>query len=217
MTRNSCTKVSWGLITAWFLTSLTLSAFEVFKNNAARLGISVGVAALTPIFLFFVWFGSSAGFREFVLSLDPRMLTIAHTWRTGGFVFLVLFTFGILPGIFAIPAGAGDMLIGLTAPFVAWKLAGGADRNRFILWQSLGILDLVTAVSLGTTAQLITPHAVGMQAMTVLPLSMIPTFAVPLLIIFHAICVAQARQWPERSYSRVGRVPGSSAVADGRV
>jgi hypothetical protein len=32
--------------------------------------------------------------------------------------------------------------------------------------------------------------------MTVLPLSLIPTFAVPLLFILHFICIAQALRWP---------------------
>lgn len=31
--------------------------------------------------------------------------------------------------------------------------------------------------------------------MTVLPLSLISTFGVPLMIILHVICIAQARQW----------------------
>jgi hypothetical protein len=51
------------------------------------------------------------------------------------------------------------------------------------------------AVSLGTTAILISPHSVSMVAMTVLPLSLVPTFLVPLFLIFHVICIAQARAW----------------------
>jgi hypothetical protein len=31
--------------------------------------------------------------------------------------------------------------------------------------------------------------------MTVLPLSLVPTFLVPLFLIFHVICIAQARNW----------------------
>jgi len=53
------------------------------------------------------------------------------------------------------------------------------------------------AVTLGTTARLISPHAVATSAMTVLPLSLIPTFAVPLLLIVHIICIAQVRRWSE--------------------
>jgi hypothetical protein len=101
---------------------------------------------------------------------------------------------GVLPAIFAFPAGYGDIVIGATAAFAAWKLAEPAHRTGFILWQLLGITDLVTAVGLGTTT-LLDPHGVPMVAMTVVPLSLIPTFLVPLFFIFHIICIAQARTW----------------------
>jgi hypothetical protein len=35
--------------------------------------------------------------------------------------------------------------------------------------------------------------------MTVLPLSLIPTFLVPMFLIFHVICIAQARAWEDVS------------------
>lgn len=212
MTKANYQKLSWAMIAAWFLASLTLSALHVFSNASGRIGLSVAIAAVAPILLFLFSFNSSAGFRDFVVSVNPRILTAVQTWRIGGFVFLVLFALGVLPGVFAIPAGAGDVLIGATATFVAWNLADGAHRRGFIRWQALGILDLVTAVSLGTTARFISPNAAGIQVMTVLPLSMVPTFFVPLLLIFHVICIAQARRWPERGYSHVGGAVRSPAA-----
>jgi hypothetical protein len=125
-----------------------------------------------------------------------------HSWRIAGFTFLALYAAGILPGIFALPAGWGDIAIGATAPVAAIKLANFSRRRGFIFWQILGIVDLVTAVALGTLARLISPQGVTTGALTVLPLSLIPTFAVPLLIILHVICIAQARGWEERQYSR---------------
>ena len=67
------------------------------------------------------------------------------------------------------------------------------------------------AFTLGTIARLISPDGVGTGVMTVLPLSLIPTFAVPLLIMLHVLCIAQARQWTERQYSHVGEQLSSSA------
>jgi hypothetical protein len=40
--------------------------------------------------------------------------------------------------------------------------------------------------------------------MTVLPLSLIPAFAVPLLMMLHIICIAQARQWRAGVDAQVG-------------
>jgi hypothetical protein len=48
--------------------------------------------------------------------------------------------------------------------------------------------------------------------MTVLPLSLIPTFAVPLLFILHVICIAQARRWSEQPRAHVGGQIGSLAA-----
>jgi hypothetical protein len=188
-------KLNAGIIAAWFLFALSASALHWFKNDANRIGGAVALAALTPLVLFALWLAASPTFRQFALSLDVRMLTVAHTWRLLGFTFLVSQARGILPAIFALPAGYGDMAIGATATLVAWKLANPSRRRSFILWQALGITDLVLAVSLGTTARLLSPHSISMVAMTVLPLSLIPTFLVPLFLIFHVICIAQASSW----------------------
>ena len=201
-------KLTTGLIATWFLFALSASALQWFRNDANRIGIAVAFAAVTPILLFALWFSTSDKFRLFALSLDPQILTLAQSWRIVGFTFLLLEARGILPAIFASPAGYGDMAIGMTATFAAWKLANPARRNSFILWQMLGMADLITAVSLGTTARLLSPDGPSMVAMTVLPLSLIPTFLVPLFFILHVICIAQARAWKGASHQT-----GSSITA----
>jgi len=184
------------LIAVWFVFALSASALHVFKTDL--LPVALGLAVTIPIVAFLLWFATSAAFRQFALSLNPRTLTFVQSWRIAGFTFLVLYAAGILPGVFALPAGGGDIAIGATAPLVAVKLANFNHRRGFIFWQILGISDLVMAVTLGTIARLISPDGVGTGVMTVLPLSLIPTFAVPLLIMLHVICIAQARQWTER-------------------
>ena len=188
-------KLTLGLITVWFLAALSASALYMFRTDANRIGVAVAVAAITPIAIFSLWFAASEAFRRFALSLNPRILTSVQSWRTIGFTFVLLEAHRVLPAIFALAAGYGDMFIGSSAFLVAWKLADPGHRGAFIFWQALGILDLVTAVSLGTTAHLLSPHSIPMVAMTVLPLSLIPTFLVPLFTILHLICIAQARTW----------------------
>jgi hypothetical protein len=192
-------KFTAGLIVAWFIFALSASALHLFENQSQRVGIAVAVAALTPIVVFFLWFASSENFRRFALSLNPRILTLAQSWRIVGFTFVLLQAQSLLPAIFALPAGYGDMLIGATATLVAWQLSTPGHRNSFIVWQALGITDLIVAVSLGTTARLIAPHGPSMLPMTVLPLSLVPTFLVPLFLIFHVICIAQAKSWKSAS------------------
>jgi hypothetical protein len=192
-------KLATGIMVAWFLFALTASALHLFKNDANRIGLAVAIAALVPIVVFSLWFAASDSFRHFVLSFNPQILTSVQAFRLVGFTFVLLEARSVLPAVFAFPAGYGDMLIGATAAFVAWKLANPAHRKSFVLWQLLGLADLLNAVSVGTTAGLISPQGPTMAAMTVLPLSLIPTFLVPLFLILHIICIAQARSWKEAS------------------
>jgi uncharacterized membrane protein len=157
---------------------------------------------MIPVATFALWFATSAGFREFALSLNPRTLTLVQSWRIAGFTFLALYAAGLLPGVFALPAGWGDIAIGATAPLVAMKLADFHHRRGFIVWQMLGIFDLVNAVGMGTLARWISPHGVPTQVMTGLPMSLIPTFAVPLFFVLHLLCIAQARRWNEREHAQ---------------
>jgi hypothetical protein len=192
-----------GLIGSWFVISLLTSALHAYRAAPSQPPVALGLAVVIPIVFFLVWFANSRGFRDYVLSLDARTLTFVHSWRVAGFVFLVLYSYGVLPGIFALPAGWGDIIIGATAALVAKWLADPEHRRSFIAWQALGILDLLLAVTLGATSSLIDPRAVPTSPLTVLPLSLIPTFGVPLMIILHVICIAQARQWLAHP-SRVG-------------
>lgn len=189
-------KLSVGLLAAWFVFSLSSSALHLYRNAPNTPPIAFGIAVVTPIALFLVWFRSSPGFRQFVLSLSPLTLTLVQTLRTAGIVFLALATYKILPAFFAWPAGWGDIAVGVTAPFAALWLANPKHRRSFIFWQVLGIYDLVQAVALGALAGVIDPHGIPTGAMTVLPMSYIPTFAVPVFFILHIICIAQARRWP---------------------
>src|SRR6202140_4879174 len=195
-------KLTTGIIIAWFLFALSASALHLFQNASNRVGAGVGIAALLPIIVFALWFAVSESFRRFGMSLNPRILTSVQVWRLLGFTFVLLEARGVLPAVFALPAGYGDMAIGATAAFVAWKLAEPAQRTSFIVWQILGILDLVIAVSTGTTAAWLSPQGPSTAPMTVLPLSLIPTFLVPLFVMLHIICIAQARTWriaPQRA------------------
>ena len=118
---NKYGKLTTGIIIAWFIFALSASALHLFENQSQRVGLAVAIAALTPIAIFFTRFLSSANFRQFTLSLNPQILTFAQTWRVIGFTFVLLEAHSVLPAIFALPAGYGDMAIGVTATLVAWN------------------------------------------------------------------------------------------------
>jgi hypothetical protein len=201
---NFAKLTSW-LIAAWLVLTLTASALHLYVNNPNDPPLPLGLAAITPLALFLVWFAVSKSFRQFTMSLNPRVLTWVQTWRIGGYVFLVLAAYRILPDSFALPAGLGDMTIGATAVFAGLKLAFPEHRKSFIAWQLLGMADLVAAIALGTLSRLIDPSGISTGPMTVLPMSFIPTFVVPLCLMLHVICIAQATQWSAIPRTAIGQ------------
>src|SRR5205807_54006 len=126
---------------------------------------------------------------------------LVQSVRIAGIMFLALATYKILPAYFALSAGWGDIIVGATAPFAAMWLANPAHRKGFIFWQLLGITDLVNALTLAALPGVIDPHGISTAAMTVLPMSYIPTFAVPVFLILHIISIAQARRWRANDFA----------------
>jgi hypothetical protein len=101
---------------------------------------------------------------------------------------------------FALPAGAGDVIVGL----LALGIGIGAFRGRQLRsrtvprWNLLGVADLVIAL---TTGFLTTPSPLQKFAfdhpnelISVFPMVLIPTFLVPLAILLHVISLIQLRR-----------------------
>lgn len=127
-----------------------------------------------------------ASLRQWVDALDLRRLVLLHTTRFVGIAFLVLHHRGELPYAFAIPAGIGDIAIAALALPLAFAPLGHSTRRRAILiWNTAGLCDLLFVIATAIRLMLADPTA--MRAMTELPLSLVPTFLVPLLLATHVI------------------------------
>lgn len=166
------------------------------------LGIAIGFTA--PLLLFLAWMRLSPSFREFVLSLDLRLIAGMQAWRFAGMGFLSLYAHNVLPGVFALPAGLGDMAIGVAAPWIILSLLRQPDfatSNAFRRWNLLGILDLVVAISIGAVNATLTtgaPGEISTGPMGTLPLLLIPAFLVPLFFMLHIAALLQSRQLKHR-------------------
>ncbi|MDQ3726875.1 MAG: hypothetical protein M3307_01400 [Thermoproteota archaeon] len=119
------------------------------------------------------------------------LLIAVHTWRIGGIAFLWGMTQGLLDPAFAIPAGVGDILIGVTAiPFAIFLWKGYSwSKYALVVWSVLGIADLVNAVTLGV----ITNPDFRTSTMAIFPWILIPTVAVPSALALHGIVLYRLR------------------------
>ena len=188
------------LLVVWLGLIVGLGATEAFVATPGTPPLRLLVVVLGPVIAFLIAYRMFAAVRAYALMIDLRFVTATQAWRFGGFAFLALYTYGVLPGYFAWPAGLGDMAIGAAAPWILLGLArepGFAASRRFITWNVLGILDLIVAVTAGAVVPLLFPNVVGAiptGAMTRLPLVLIPGFFVPGYLILHVIALAQARR-----------------------
>jgi len=188
------------LLAAWLLLVLCLGALGGFVGPRGTPPYPLAIAVAVPLLVFFGAVRLSPAFRDFVLSLDLRFIAGIQAWRWAGLGFLTLYAYNILPAVFALPAGLGDMAIGFVAPWVILSLVrrpAFAASAAFVRWNVLGILDLVVALSIGTvTATLATgaPGEITTAPMATLPLLLIPAFLVPLFLMLHTVALMQSRR-----------------------
>ncbi len=193
------------LLAAWLLLVVSLGAAGAFVGAIGKppLAIATGVAA--PLVLFFASLRLSPSLRAFVLSLDLRLIAGMQAWRWAGMGFIDLYAHKILPAVFALPAGLGDMAIGITAPWIVLALArqpGFAASATFIRWNVLGILDLVIAVGIAAVSTLGAtgaPGEISVAPMATLPLLVVPAFLVPFFVMLHTAALMQSRQLRSRT------------------
>lgn len=194
------------LLVVWFLAALLPSWFGIYRT--AWFGTpTIQYGLLIPIIAAVAFFRTSQTLRDVVEAVPQRLIVGVQLYRAEGLIFLILYATGHLPGIFAWPAGVGDILVGLLAPVVAAAYARQSPNAAKWLraWNILGIADLIVAVTIGF---LTSPSRLQMfaldapnQLIAAFPLVMIPVFLVPLSILLH---VASLKKLEETS-----RVPTS--------
>jgi hypothetical protein len=179
----------------WFAAAFLAGWADVFQRNVGEPPVKLAVAVGVPVLGVGVALLAVRRFRTWAEGLDLRLLVNLQGWRVLGFAFLVGYAQGVLPGAFAWPAALGDLAVGLAAPLVAVHMR----RPAFYGLMAAGIADFVLALALGVAnnigARGVLPDGTLSQAPIYdLPLSLIPTFAVPFLFVVHLLSLARARR-----------------------
>ncbi|HEV8341002.1 MAG TPA: hypothetical protein VGR30_01405 [Candidatus Binatia bacterium] len=196
---SSVTSVVVVVLATWLALVFLLGAGGAFVRPPGTPPFPILISFTAPIIFFLIAFWWSHAFREFVFAVDLRLATGIQAWRFAGLGFLALYAHGVLPGLFAWPAGLGDIAIGVTAPWVVLALIrrpSFAASKAFVVWNLLGISDLVVAVSTGALSSALALGVAGeitTAPMAQLPLVLIPAYFVPLFIMLHLTSLFQAR------------------------
>jgi hypothetical protein len=182
--------------TLWAAVAWTASINGVFRTGAfpvplLPLAIFLPVIVGAPLLLL------SKRVGLLLDAMPTTWLVALQLYRVFGSQWLAYWLRGLLPGLWALPAGTGDVLTGLFAVPAAIALATGTPEGRktAILWNIFGLADLAVAITLGMIIspgpfQLIVQNgpSIGLDGY---PNVLTPAFVVPGSILLHALSLRQ--------------------------
>jgi len=186
--------------------------FSLAKGGPAAIGVAVAL----PLIAALLARRRSAAVRELADGAPLPVLVGLNVGRLLGVQFVILYAMGRLPQTFALSAGLGDMLVGILAVPLALAIQrGAAGWQRYaLIWNVLGFLDLVTAITLGVGSSPGFPLRFMFEqpdsgSMGTLPWFLIPGFLVPVYLIMHLFMFT--RLLGTRAASGAQRLGGAAA------
>jgi hypothetical protein len=169
------------VLLGWLCFAVGLASW--FQNASAQ-AVALTVWTLTVLVLFACW--QITPIRVWALDIGLRWLVLFHVTRLfAGAYFLVLCQRSQLPCGFAKPAGWGDIVVAVLALAVIGATRSEFAKKLLLIWNMLGLIDIVFVVSSALRFGL--RNWQSMHALRELPLSLLPTFLVPLVIASHIL------------------------------
>jgi hypothetical protein len=202
-------------VIGWLLLSIALASADAYRAAADRIP-TIQFGILVPILIGGLLIWRSPRLARIIDAVPQHWLVGVQLYRTVGAIFLILYATGKMPGLFAWPAGLGDVLTGVLAPVVVIAYRRGPRENADLVfgWNLLGIADLVIAVTAGMLTspgpfQLFAfdlPNELASQ----FPLVLIPVFLVPVSVLLHLASLTKLRRGALRDNHRgeIARAPG---------
>ncbi len=187
-----------GVLVGWFAIAVTLAWFGAYQGASERVP-TIQYGILIPILIGSGLIWRSAFVWRLIEAMPQQWFVGLQLYRALGLIFLVLYASGRLPGLFAWPAGMGDIAVGLLAPVIAGLYAANPHRyaGSVWAWNVFGIADLVVAVGTGF---LTSPSPLQLFAfanpneiISVFPLVLVPVYLVPLSVLLHFASLAKLR------------------------
>ncbi len=137
---------------AWFELVIAIGAAGALDParglGAPALGLTVGLPIAALVCAFF----AAPSVRNAMLATPlPALVAVNAIRMIPGAIFVVLYAAGRRPASFGPSAGWGDIFAGVTALPLAWAMVrfGSRVRTLALLWNTIGIADLIAAIALG--------------------------------------------------------------------
>ncbi|MGH6856750.1 MAG: hypothetical protein ACRECP_03660 [Methylocella sp.] len=212
--RASAARTSAIVLIGWFLTAASLAWMEVYRAAPDRIP-TIQYGILVPVLIGGLLIWRSSTVARIIDAVPQHWLIGVQVYRALGAIFLILYATGKLPGLFAWPAGLGDVLTGVLAPVVAVAYARAPSKNADLVfaWNLFGLADLVVAVTAGflTSPSRFQLFSFDLPSELIgeFPLVLVPVFAVPVSVLLHLASLTKLRRsaLPGNSIREIARAP----------
>jgi hypothetical protein len=180
-----------------------LTVLGIWFLAACVAGLTGRVAAMTPplpqvmigaMTLALILSGSfHPGLRAWLTQVNLRGFVAFHLTRYVGIAFLILYERGQLAREFALTAGWGDIVAATGALAIVVFLRDPMSKpSLFAVWNALGLADILLVVITATRIALHSPEDI--RALLIFPMSLVPTFVVPLIMASHVLMIWRLRR-----------------------
>lgn len=181
----------------WVALSTALAVEDVYFDNNA-LFLPIVIFSLLPVATLIIAYGASSSVRGltqlFIDRLPRRHFAAVHIVRVLAIGTIYKMFVGLLPAHFIVLTAIPDFIFGLSAIYVAFKAEQLSDK-AFLAWNVAGItifgVALVTMqFSLPGPLHIIADGPTTREVVS-FPMSLVPTFIAPFLIIVHLVTIAK--------------------------
>jgi len=206
------------VLIGWLAIAFALGLSGVYRGASDQVP-KIQYGMLVPILIGSVLIMRSSTVARVLEAVPQQWLVGVQCYRALGIMFLILHATGKMPGLFAWPAGIGDVLVGGIAPVVAIAYARGPEKNGDLVrgWNIFGLSDLAVAVASGmvTAPSPIQQFAFDLpnELISAFPLVLIPIYVVPLSVLLHLASLTKLRRTRQHLKFQNGRVAYAESVS----
>lgn len=170
-------------VLCWLFTAVLVGFSGLLRTSALPMPSLSAAITLALLALLAV----SRELRARALSAGIRVLLSVQLVRFFGVYFLWLSRQGLLPRDFAILAGWSPIILAIGALALLVVFRPGDERWRMAAmgWNVVGVLDILLMTAVMT--RMAQPDPLAQGGFTSLPLSLVPTFIVPVIIVNHLL------------------------------
>lgn len=188
------------VLTGWLVYISAVSVTGIFSSP--KLPPRIPILLVFPAFLFFIYFFTSKHFKNFIAQTPPAWPVYFQSFRiVVELLIWWLFLKGIFPQSATFDGHNFDILIGLTAPLIAYFTFTNPKLGKtiFILWNVAGLATLVIIVSIIMRHSYFPslqsdPNNILNKGFGTFPYMFLPGFLMPIAVFMHIFSLVKVKK-----------------------